>query len=77
MRSGILNGAAAMLDGMVVRMEEELGDKVTVVATGRMAQYIVPLCKTPIHYDRDLIIKGLAILYAENVKPKSDLGGNQ
>ena len=77
MRSGILNGAAAMLDGMVARMEEELGDKVAVIATGRMAQYVVPLCKTPRHYDRDLIIKGLAILYAENTKPKPDLGGNQ
>lgn len=77
MRSGILNGAAAMLDGMVARMEEELGDKVAVIATGRMAQYVVPLCKTPMHYDRDLIIKGLAILYAENTKPKPDLGGNQ
>lgn len=77
MRSGILNGAAAMLDGMVARMEEELGDKVAVIATGRMAQYVVPLCKTPMRYDRDLIIKGLAILYAENTKPKPDLGGNQ
>lgn len=77
MRSGILNGAAAMLDGMVARMEEELGDKVTVVVTGRMGQYVVPLCKTPMLYDRDLILKGLAILYSENTKPKSDLGGNQ
>lgn len=77
MRSGILNGAAAMLDGMVARMEEELGDKVAVITTGRMAQYVVPLCKTPMHYDRDLIIKGLAILYAENTKPKPDLGGYQ
>jgi len=66
-----------MLDGMVARMEEELGDKVAVIATGRMAQYVVPLCKTPMRYDRDLIIKGLAILYAENTKPKPDLGGNQ
>lgn len=68
MRSGILNGAAAMVDGMVARMEEELGTKATVVATGRIGQYVVPLCKTPILYDRDLIIKGLAALYWENMK---------
>ena len=68
MRSGILNGAAAMVDGMVARMEEELGTKATVVASGRIGQYVVPMCKTPILYDRDLIIKGLAALYWENMK---------
>ena len=34
MRSGIMYGAAAMLDGMIERMEEELGKSTTVVATG-------------------------------------------
>ena len=68
MRSGILYGTASMLDGMIARMEEELGTEATVVATGRIGQYIVPLCKTPILYDRDLIIKGLAALYWENTK---------
>lgn len=76
MRSGILNGAAAMLDGMVARMEEELGDRATVVVTGRMGQYVVPLCRTPMRYERDLVLKGLAVLYAENTKPKSEQGGN-
>ncbi|MCF0121077.1 MAG: type III pantothenate kinase, partial [Oscillospiraceae bacterium] len=32
MRSGILYGTAAMLDGILDRMEEELGDKLTVIA---------------------------------------------
>ena len=68
MRSGILYGAASMLDGMIQRMEQELGTQATVVATGRIGQYVVPLCKTPILYERDLIIKGLAALYLENVK---------
>ena len=68
MRSGILYGAASMLDGMIQRMEQELGTQATVVATGRIGQYVVPLCKTPILYERDLIIKGLAALYMENVK---------
>lgn len=77
MRSGILNGAAAMLDGMIERMEEELGEKVTVVLTGRIGQYVVPQCKTPMLYDRDLIIKGLAALYLENTGKKSESGGTQ
>ena len=68
MRSGIMLGAACMLDGMVQRMEEELGQKTTVIATGGMAQFIVPLCKTPMIYEKDLLIKGLAILYRDNKK---------
>ena len=66
MRSGIMMGNACMLDGMVERMEAELGQKCTVIATGGIAKFIVPLCKTPIIYDKDLIVKGLAMLYRDN-----------
>ena len=66
MRSGIMMGNACMLDGMVERMEAELGQKCTVVATGGIAKFIVPLCKTPMIYDKDLIVKGLAALYRDN-----------
>ena len=68
MRSGIMMGTACMLDGMVERMEAELGYKTTVIATGGIARFIVPMCKTPIIYDKDLIVKGLAALYRENKK---------
>ena len=68
MRSGIMLGTACMLDGLVQRMEEELGSKATVVATGGIAKFIIPMCRTPIIYDKDLLLKGLAILYRENVK---------
>lgn len=66
MRSGIMMGTACMLDGMVERMEAELGQKTTVVATGGIAKFILPMCRTPIVYDKDLLIKGLAALYYEN-----------
>ena len=66
MRSGIMMGAACMLDGMVERMEAELGYKTTVVATGGIAKFVIPMCKTPVIYDKDLLVKGLAILYREN-----------
>ena len=66
MRSGIMMGNACMLDGMVERMEAELGQKTTVIATGGIAKFITPLCKTPMIYDKDLIIKGLAALYRDN-----------
>ncbi len=66
MRSGIMMGTASMIDGMVERMEAELGYPTTVIATGGIAKFIVPLCKTPIVYNKDLIVKGLAALYRDN-----------
>ena len=66
MRSGIMMGNACMLDGMVERMEAELGKKCTVIATGGIAKFIIPMCKTPVIYDKDLIVKGLAALYRDN-----------
>ena len=66
MRSGIMMGNACMIDGMVERMEAELGQKATVVATGGIAKFIIPMCKTPIVYDKDLLVKGLAALYRDN-----------
>ncbi len=66
MRSGIMMGSACMLDGMIERMEEELGEKTTVVATGGIAKFVLPLCKKDIIYDKDLLLKGLATLYRDN-----------
>ena len=66
MRSGIMMGAACMLDGMVERMEAELGCKTTVVVTGGIAKFVIPMCRTSVLYDKDLLVKGLAALYREN-----------
>ena len=66
MRSGIMMGNACMLDGMIQRMEAELGQKTTVVITGGIAKFIEPLCATEMIYDKDLLLKGLATLYREN-----------
>ena len=66
MRSGIMYGTAAMLDGMLDRVEEELGFSTTVVATGGMAQFIAPLCRREIRLEKDLLLKGLNIIYQKN-----------
>lgn len=66
MRSGIMLGAACMLDGMIERMEEELGYKTKVVITGGIAKFVMPLCRKKMIYDKDLLVKGLAALYREN-----------
>lgn len=68
MRSGIMFGTASMLDGMIERMETELGYPVTVIATGGMARFVTPLCRREIIYDKKLILKGLAYLYRENTR---------
>lgn len=66
MRSGIMMGAACMIDGLIERMEEELGYKTTVIATGGIARFVLPMCRREIFYDKDLLIKGLSQLYYEN-----------
>lgn len=68
MRSGIMYGTAAMIDGMIDRIAEELGHKSTVIATGGIAQFIAPLCKHDIILERDLLLKGLNLIYHKNKK---------
>ena len=68
MRSGVMFGTAAMLDGMIDRFREETGWDFTIVATGGLAKHIVPLCRNHIVFDRHLIIKGLAKLYRDNTR---------
>ena len=68
MRSGMMYGTAAMIDGLVERMEAELGHRCTLVATGGMAQFITPLCKREIILEKNLLLKGLNILYKKNKK---------
>lgn len=66
MRSGIMYGNAAMLDGLIDRMSEELGGKPTVLATGGLSQFVAPLCRHKIICDDTLLLKGLLILYEKN-----------
>lgn len=66
MKSGIVYGNAAILDGTITRIEEELGESATVVATGGLAAIIVPHCKQKIICDENLMLKGLRILYNKN-----------
>ena len=69
MRSGLMMGFKELLDGMIERMEAELGQETTVIATGGIARFVIPMCKRKIHYDKDLLLKGLLRLYENNKKP--------
>lgn len=66
MRSGMMYGTASMIDGIVDRIEQELGHGATLIATGGLAQFITPLCKHDFILEKDLMLKGLNIIYKKN-----------
>jgi len=66
MRSGVVFGNACMIDGMIDRFNEEMGENLKVIATGGLASTIVRHCKHEITLDDELLLKGLNILYNKN-----------
>ncbi|MBO4289314.1 MAG: type III pantothenate kinase [Lachnospiraceae bacterium] len=68
MRSGAVFGTAAAIDGMIDRMEEEIGYPCTVVATGGIARAVTPYCRRKVICDDDLLLKGLWVLWQKNRK---------
>ena len=67
-KSGLLYGTASCLDGIITRTEEALGTPVTTVITGGLAHLVLPYCKQTLHYDPDLLLNGLILLYQANRK---------
>lgn len=67
MKSGIIFASASSIDGMIDRIENELGEKTTVIATGGLAGTIVPYCRHEIILDDELLLKGLSVIYNKNV----------
>ena len=76
MLSGSVLGTAVLLDGITQRIEEELGRPATLVVTGGLAKYVTPLCRHPLTYDPELLMKGLALLYQMNA-PQHHAGGGK
>ncbi|MBP1582102.1 MAG: type III pantothenate kinase [Oscillospiraceae bacterium] len=68
MTSGAVYGNASMVDGMIDRLSEELGEEMTVIATGGISKLITPHCKHSIILNDDLLLQGLAMLYYKNKK---------
>lgn len=66
MKSGLIYGNASCIDGMIHRIEEELGEKATVIATGGLAGCIIPHCLEDIIIDDALLLKGLKLIYQKN-----------
>jgi len=66
MQSGLVFGTAAMIDGLLERIEENLGEKPTVVATGGLSKEIIKYCKSTIIYNENLLLDGLRAIYDKN-----------
>lgn len=67
LKSGMIYGTAAAIDGVVCKIEEELGRPCTLIATGEFAGDVIPFCsRTDIIIDDRLLLKGLMIIYDKN-----------
>jgi len=68
MKSGVVFGTAAMLDGLAKRMEKDFGRKVmSTIATGGLSKEIAKNCEREVIYDENLILEGLKIIYERSL----------
>lgn len=71
LKSGIINGNSAMLDGIIRNLREMLIDKnsdekLALVSTGEYAEIILRNCRNKFAYDPALTLRGIASLYVRN-----------
>ena len=64
-KSGIIYGNAAMVDGMVERMKREMNAEPTIIATGGLAPLIAGVSLTIETVDQSLTLDGLRIISRE------------
>ena len=66
-QSGIVHGSAAMIDGLLERVELELGEKVSVICCGDWADTLTPYCKRAgMVTDKEILMRGLWMIYKKN-----------
>jgi type III pantothenate kinase len=68
MKSGVVFGNAALVDGMIDRINAEIGEMLPVYATGGFTSTVIGHCRHSIHIDEHLVLKGLYIIYRKNEK---------
>ena len=66
MQSGFIWGTACMLDGMIAKFQQELNGNALVVCTGRIPGAVRSACTTSMHYQQNLILRGLLLIYRKN-----------
>ncbi len=70
MQSGCIFGNAAMVDGMISRIESELGSAANVIVSGKDAERIILLCEHEMLRDDTMLLCGLAEIYGKNLRKK-------
>lgn len=68
LRSGVIFGFAGLVDGILERLEGELGPDMQVIATGGQAHVIVPSCKRVNEIDDLLTLTGLRLIHERNTE---------
>jgi type III pantothenate kinase len=69
MNSGVYHGYIAMIEGMFIKIENELGYKTKKIITGGLCEiFKQPLCAIIDHHDSDLTLQGLLLIYNNNQK---------
>lgn len=74
MINGVVIGTAAMIDGVHDRMAEEMkvkSEELTLVLTGGLSNLVMPWLKSPVHFEPDLLLNGLEILYHKSAEEKN------
>src|SRR3954449_781446 len=66
LQSGLLYGFTGQVDGVVRRIIAELGGVATVVATGGLASLVIEESETIEHYEPDLTLIGLRLVFERN-----------
>ena len=77
LQSGLIFGHAAMVDGMIERLEEEQGYKSEVIATGGLGGLIAKHARRIDSVDENLTLDGLRILYARHREPAGERKGGK
>ena len=70
MKSGAVFGSACAIDGMIERMEAELGGRAALIATGGLAGRIIPYCRHDIEIDDYMLLRGLSLIWQRNRRDK-------
>ncbi len=67
MQSGIVMGTAAMIDGLIDKLSEEMGKPETIITTGGLSGFLASVCSHEMIHDSDLLLKGLKQIYIKNI----------
>jgi type III pantothenate kinase len=82
MLSGEIIGTAAMIDGLADRIWEEISGeearKLNIVLTGGLSNQVLPWLRNDVHFEPELLLKGLELIYRKNSGQYEDnAGGSQ